>query len=279
MECVVTLAGHTPTLADIVRETTVPRATVHAIVSELADLGWLERHDDLTISLGPAFLATARAAVDSDPLADAARPALERLVADTDSVAFFARRLDDDTITVVEYCTPAGRPAPATDGWAEPGRPVRLRPPICREFIAWANEAARVAWVNRAPEADRERLRAVLAEVRRRGYSIERITDDHRSVIDTLAALDTMPGALRDRVRNLLGELSTIDYLDAELTDDAEVGAVTIGAPITDDADRVVGAIVACPHTTMSGRALKRWGETTSEAARRASVYFYNHRL
>lgn len=272
MDCVVTLAGHPLTLADIVRETALPRATVHAIVSELAELGWLRRHDDLTVSVGPAFLATARAAIGSDPLADAARPALEQLVAETDAVAFLARRVDEDTITVVEYCTPRGRQAPTTDGWAEPGRTVRLHPPICREFVAWSDAAVRHAWINRAPESDRRRLHAVLTEVRHRGYSVERITDDHRSVIDALTGLDTVPGALRDQVRTLLGELSTIDYLAPELTDDAEVGAVTIGAPITDDDGRVIGSVVACPHTTMLGHELKEWGEKTARAARRASV-------
>ncbi|MCF8568942.1 helix-turn-helix domain-containing protein [Gordonia sp. HY002] len=272
MDCVVTLAGHSPTLADIVRETTLPRATVHAIVSELADLGWLRRHDDLTLAVGPAFLATARTAIGDDPLATAARPALERLVAETGAVAFLARRVDTDTITVVEYCSPAGSGRPATEGWAEPGRPISLQPPICREFVAWSDAAVRDAWIDRALEPERDRLRAVLAEVRRRGYSIERITDDHRSVIGALTGLETVPADLRDRVRTLLGELSAIDYLAPELTDDADVGAVTVGAPITDDHGRVVGSIVACPHTTMPGRELKQWGEKTARAARHASV-------
>ncbi|MCF8609638.1 helix-turn-helix domain-containing protein [Gordonia sp. HY285] len=271
LDCVISFAGHPPTLADIVRETALPRATVHAIVAELADLGWLTRHDDLTITVGPAFLSTARTAIGDDSLAVAARPALTRLVADTGVIAFLARPVDDRTITVVEYATPEGTAAPATDSWAQPGRPIRLHPPICREFVAWADGTVRDEWLARAPEGDRARLRDVLAEIADRGYSIERITDGHRTVIDTLAGLDTVPAELRGRVRDLLGELSTIDYLAGELTDDAEVGAVTIGAPITDGTGRVVGALVSCPHTTMDGRELKRWGELVADAARSAS--------
>lgn len=302
MDCIVTSSGYSPTLADIVRETAVPRATVHAIVSELAELGWLERHDDLTMTVGPAFLATARTAIGHDPLAAGARPALEHLVAETDAVAFLARRVDQDTITVVEYCSPAEAKSPTTEGWADPGRRIPLRPPICREFVAWSDVSDREAWIHRAPESDRPRLRAVLAEVRRRGYSIERITDDHRSVIDALTGLDVVPGTLRGRVRDLLGELSTIDYLEDELAENAEVGAVTIGAPIIDEAGQVVGAIVSCPHTTMPGHELKDWGQATARAARSSSFrglassgpddvhppdlgrepreeYFYNHQL
>lgn len=273
LDCVVTLSDHSPTLADIVRETALPRATVHAIVAELADLRWLIRHDDLTITVGPAFLSTARTAIGGggDSLAASARPALNQLVAETGVIAFFARRVDDQTITVVEYATPAGTTAPATGGWAQPGRPVRLHPPICREFIAWEDDAARTDWLDRAEPRDRDRLRSALAEITERGYSIERITDGHRAVIDALADLDAVPAGLRGRVRDLAGELSTVDYLASELTDDAEVGAVTVGAPITDDTGHVVGALVSCPHTTMTGRELKRWGEKVAEAAKAAS--------
>ncbi|WOC12853.1 hypothetical protein MP11Mi_19450 [Gordonia sp. MP11Mi] len=272
LDCVVALAGrHSPTLADIVRETALPRATVHAIVAELVDIGWLTRHDDLTIAVGPAFLTTARAVVGDDVLSTAARPALERLVAETGAIGFLAQRVADDTITVVEYCSPAGSTTPAADGWAKPGRPVRLHPPICREFIAWSDDATREAWIDSAPAGDRTRLRAVLAEVRRRGYSVERITDGHRAVIGALTGLDTVPAPLRDRVQRLLGELSIVDYLDAELADDAQVGAVTIGAPITDTSGRVIGSIVSCPHATMTGQELMRWGEKTAKAARGAS--------
>ncbi|GEE01191.1 hypothetical protein nbrc107696_16370 [Gordonia spumicola] len=277
-------ADHPPTLADIVRETGLPRATVHAIVAELVDAGWLTRRaDDGTVGLGPSFLHTARTAVGSDRLAIDARPALESLVSDTGAPAFLARRIDDETITVVEYCWPldsargaeegargarerAPESVPTGNEWMKPNRPIRLRPPICREFVAWSTPLAREAWIARAPEAERPRLRDVLDEVRDRGYSIERITDGHRAVIDALSALDSVPPPLRARVGSLLTELSAIDYLSDELTDDAEAGAVTIGAPIIDDG-RVIGAVVSCPHTTMTGRTLREWGARTASAA------------
>jgi len=282
LDYIVAHAGRPPTLADIVRDTHLPRATVHAIVAELVDAGWLTRRSDTGgVGLGAAFLHTARRAVGADRLVVEARPAMEGLVAQTGAPCFLARRIDDETITVVEYCWPldsargsegdAARGSTTDVEWMKPNRPIRLRPPICREFVAWSEPAVREAWIARAPETDRPRLRAVLAEIRHRGYSIERITDGHRAVIDTLAGLDSVPSTLRERVGGLLAELSAIDYVAAELTDDAEVGAVTIGAPIVDDG-RVIGAIVSCPHTTMSGRLLREWGAQTVAAAASVGV-------
>lgn len=274
LDYIVAHAGRPPTLADIVRDTHLPRATVHAIVAELVDARWLTRRADTGgVGLGPAFLHTARRAVGADRLALDARPAMETLVAQTGAPCFLARRIDDETITVIEYCWPPSVLVEhsADVEWMKPNRPIRLRPPICREFVAWSEPAVREAWIARAPETDRPRLRAVLAEIRHRGYSIERITDGHRAVIDTLAGLDSVPSTLRERVGGLLAELSAIDYVAAELTDDAEVGAVTIGAPIVDDG-RVIGAIVSCPHTTMSGRLLREWGAQTVAAAASVGV-------
>lgn len=270
LDYIVAHASHPPTLADIVRDTQLPRATVHAIVAELVDAGWLTRRADTGgVGLGPAFLHTARRAVGADRLAVDARPAMEALVARTGAPCFLARRIDDTTITVVEYCWPPSAPAEhGTDvEWMKPNRPIRLRPPICREFLAWSEPADQEAWIASAAEPDRARLRAVLDEIRTRGFSIERITDGHRAVIDALSALDSVPTALRARVGGLLTELSAIDYLSDELTDDTEAGAVTVGAPIRDAAGTVVGAIVSCPHTTMSGRQLREWGYATASAA------------
>ncbi|MEJ9080670.1 MULTISPECIES: IclR family transcriptional regulator [Gordonia] len=283
LDYIVAHAGRPLTLADIVRDTHLPRATVHAIVAELVDAGWLTRRSDTGgIGLGPAFLHTARRAVGADRLVVEARPAMEGLVDQTGAPCFLARRIDDETITVVEYCWPldsargserdSARGSTTDVEWMKPNRPIRLRPPICREFVAWSEPAAREAWIASAAEPDQARLRAVLDEIRTRGFSIERITDGHRAVIDTLSALDSVPTALRARVGSLLTELSAIDYLADELTDDAEAGAVTIGAPIHDAAGAVVGAIVSCPHTTMSGRQLREWGAQTVAAASSVGV-------
>ncbi|GAB10277.1 putative IclR family transcriptional regulator [Gordonia araii NBRC 100433] len=251
------------TLADIVRDTGLSRATAHAIVSELIDLGWLHRNDRGGITLGGSLLATASRALESDRLAAAARPVLADLVASLGIPAFLARRIDDSTITVVEYAAPRPRGDHQAQAFAV-GRRIGLRPPICREFLAWEPDDTQVRWVERAPAGERARLRQALTAVAERGFSIERINDEHRAVIDALTTMSSVPESLRQRVGALVSELSAVDYLPDELT--GEVGAVTVGAPVVEDG-RVIAAVVACPNATMPADDLRDIGSAAVEAA------------
>lgn len=242
MSLLVEHAGTGLSLAEIVRATGIPRGTAHAVVTQLCALGWLTRRADNTISLGASFLATSRQAARVDIIGAAAGPILESLVNTVDLPAFLAQR-DGDSVTVTDHLAPASSPVPPH------ARSMPLRPPLCREFVAWSDDDTRAAWLELAPADQRPRLTAVLDAVRDRGYSIERITDDHRAIIDALGSLGEMPAGLRSRMADLVSELSAIDYLPDELV--GEVGAVTVGAPIFDDEGTVVAALVACPDRTM----------------------------
>ncbi|MFT4200298.1 IclR family transcriptional regulator [Gordonia sp. (in: high G+C Gram-positive bacteria)] len=249
------------TLADIVRDTGMSRATAHAIVAELVALRWLDRDPAGHITLGSDFLATAARALDGDHLGSVARPVIGELSRDLQMPVFLARRLDDASITVVEYAPDRSR-APHL----QIGRPITLRPPICREFLAWEPAAVQAEWIDRARPEDRDRLRRVLPAIAERGYSVERITDEHRAVMDSLADMSSVPAALRSRVGALVSELAAIDYLPAELT--GEVGAVTVGAPVFDEGGRVVASVVACPNATMTAADLIAVGRATAQAAK-----------
>lgn len=249
------------TLADIVRDTGLPRATTHAIVVELADLGWVHRDDDGTIAIGPGLVATASRVLGADRLTATARPVLADLANSLRMPVFLARRIDDDTVTAVEYAWPSAASRAPT---LPVGRRIDLRPPICREFLAWESPATRERWVAAAAPDEQERLRQVLATVAERGYSIERVADEHRAVIDALTTMASVPPALRHRVGALVGELSAIDYLPEELI--GEIGAVTVGAPVF-EGGRVVASVVACPNTTMSADTLERLGREVVAAA------------
>ncbi|MBM7367885.1 helix-turn-helix domain-containing protein [Gordonia hydrophobica] len=262
MSLLVEHADTSLTLADIVRATGIPRGTAHAIVTQLCTLGWLTRRGDNTLTLGVIFLAASRRAARVDVVAAAAAPALQSLVHATGLPAFLAQR-DGDTITVTDQLAPDS--PPGSTPAAPPVRSMQLRPPLCREFIAWSDDDTRAAWLQRAPADQRPRLTAVLAAVRDRGYSIERITDDHRAIIDALRHLDEMSAELRSRMAGLVSELSAIDYLPDELVDD--VGAVSVGAPIFDDTGAVVAALVARPDRTMPVDELLRLGDAVRHSA------------
>ena len=128
------------TLADIVRDTGLPRATTHAIVVELADLGWVHRGEDGTIAVGPGLVATASRVLGADRLTASARPVLADLANALQMPVFLARRIDEETVTAVEYAWPRAATRVPT---LPVGRRIDLRPPICREFIAWEAPAVR----------------------------------------------------------------------------------------------------------------------------------------
>ena len=245
------------TLAEIVRSTGIPRGTAHAVATQLCDLGWLTRRPDNSFTLGLSFLATSRRAARIDIVAAAAASALQELVDTTGIPAFLAQR-DGEAVTVTDQLAPSTA-APT------PVRRMPLRPPLCREFIAWADPTVREAWLSAAPAAQRPRLSAALDAIRDRGYSIERITDDHRAIIEALGELGEMPNDLRSRMADLVSELSDIDYLPDELT--GEVGAVSIGAPIFDADGAVVAALVARPDRTMPADELATLGATVRRFA------------
>ncbi|MFC9978491.1 helix-turn-helix domain-containing protein [Gordonia sp. NPDC127522] len=261
------------TLAEIVRQTSMSRATAHAVVSELVDCGWLIRDPSAgTFGVGPAFVGLVRNADGADHLvrwaASAARDLCDRFAVPS----FVARRTSADAVSLASHAFPPHlAPESASHPWLRNGSRIRLRPPICREFIAFDPDDARSTWIGQAAESTRTRLGMVLDVVAERGYSIERMTDDHVAMIEALSSLDAMSDTLRARVGDLLTELSVIDYLPEEIdacaADGTGVPVVTIGAPVFDSARRVVAAIVVCPNTTLDVDEVRRLGEATRAAA------------
>lgn len=252
------------TLADIVRRTGFSRATAHAVLAQLNSHGWVTREDG-HFTIGAGFVALARHAERGYPLRRLAAPLVHELASDLDMPVFLAER-QGTQITVTELVG-----LPAMD-WIRPGRHIALRPPVCREFIAWSSEDEIERWIDSAPQGARDRLREVLEVICDRGYAVERLTADHAEMIDALASLRDSPvsDTLRSRVAGLLTELTTIDYLPSESV--GHVAVVTIGAPVIDPTGAVVASIVACPNREMPADDLQRMGKATAASADRVAA-------
>lgn len=249
-------------LARIVREAGLSRATAHAVLTQLTADGWTVRDDDGCYGIGLRLLTVARRAEAAFPLRRTAIPQLRALSEHAGVPVFLAER-DGANIVVTEV---VGDPSA---GWIRPGRRLPLAPPVCREFIAWAPESARTAWLAAADPAHRARLTRVLTEIRARGYSVERLVDDSTPMLEALAGLRDSPitAALRAQLGSVITELITIDYLPDELG--AENAVVTLAAPVRDGAGAVVAAVVSCPDTRLSTAALNDLGAATVAAADR----------
>ncbi|MBF6330214.1 helix-turn-helix domain-containing protein [Nocardia transvalensis] len=249
-------------LARIVRDTGMSRATAHAVLTQLTADGWTVRDVDGNYGLGLGLLTVARRAEAAFPLR---RLALEpmRELAENAAVPVFLAERDNGSIVISEVMGSPSVP------WIRAGRRLPIAPPVAREFVAWAPESERRAWVDSADPAHRDRLVAVLEAVRSRGYSVERLADDSAPMLQALAALRNSPvtDPLRNRLNAMIADLITIDYLPDELG--AENAVVTVAAPVFTDDHTVAATVVACPDMLLTAPALAQLGSAVAATADR----------
>ncbi|MEV6773266.1 helix-turn-helix domain-containing protein [Nocardia sp. NPDC051030] len=247
-------------LARIVRATDMSRATAHAVLTQLTADGWTVRDRDGNYTLGLGLMTVARRAESAFPLR---RRALDpmRALADAHHVPVFLAEREQTSIMITEVIGSPSVP------WIRPGRHLPLAPPVCREFIAWAPEPDRQAWLAAADPAHRPRLEAVLDAIKTRGYTVERLADDSAPMMEALAALRHSPvtDPLRHRLSAMIADLITIDYLPDELTDHNAV--VSVSAPVFDSHGTVIASIVACPDTNLRAPQLEALAAATIAAA------------
>ncbi|NNH72208.1 helix-turn-helix domain-containing protein [Nocardia uniformis] len=246
-------------LAAIVRATGMSRATAHAVLTQLTADDWTLRDENGNYSLGLALITVARRAESAFPLRRMALEPMRKLAVQHGIPVFLAER-EADTILITEV---VGTPSVP---WIRQGRRLSLAPPVCREFIAWAPEPDRDAWIAAADPTHRPRLTAVLDAIRTRGYAVERLADDSAPMLEALTALRHSPvtDPLRNRLNAMITDLITIDYLPDELTDHNAV--VSVSAPLF-TATRVTASLVACPDTNLTAAQLESLAADTIAAA------------
>ncbi|MFJ4657889.1 IclR family transcriptional regulator [Nocardia sp. NPDC088792] len=253
-------SGEQLSLARIVRATGMSRATAHAVLTQLTADGWTLRDQDGNYCLGLGLLTVARRAEAAFPLR---RLALDRMrdLATAHRVPVFLAEREADAIVITEVIGTPSVP------WIRTARRMPFAPPVCREFIAWAPDFERSAWLEAADPAHRPRLTAVLDAIRDRGYSVERLADDSAPMLEALTALRHSPvtDPLRHRLSSMITELITIDYLPHELGGHNAV--VSIAAPIFTHESTVTASIVTCPDTNLTTPALLELASATKQAA------------
>jgi len=251
-------------LADICRSLGISRATCHAILATLAQHRWVVRHESsASYSCGPAIGALARPTNDRE-----FRPLLEKLSETVGAQVFLARR-ESATLVVTDSVGDSLTAPRVTAGLRMP-----LVAPFGRDYVAWAGESAIKAWLAGIGEPStklRRRLTDVLAQVRERGYVIERLSREYVRVYLALRALaaDGEPDEITARLAGTYADLALVDYLPSELAGSSDHQVATISVPVRDSEGVVSMSITAAPFRGLSAKEIRTIGNAVRDAARR----------
>jgi DNA-binding IclR family transcriptional regulator len=251
-------------LADISRSLGISRATGHAILATLVQHRWVIRHEpSASYSWGPAIGALARPTHDRE-----FRPLLDEVSEAVGAQVFLARR--EGATLVVSDSVGDSLAAPRVTA----GLRLPLVAPFGRDYVAWAGEKTIKAWLAGIGEPSaglRRRLTAVLAEVRERGYVIERLSREYVRVYMALRALaaDGEPDEITARLAGAFADLALVDYLPPELRASPDHEIATISVPVRDSDGVVSMSVTAAPFRKLNTKEIRKIGAEVRDVARR----------
>jgi DNA-binding IclR family transcriptional regulator len=248
-------------LADISRRLGISRATAHAILATLMVNDWVVRDDrSARYSCGPAVGALAR------PAATRFGQVLHRLSNELGAQAFLALR-DGDSLVVTDSVGGS-----SANPYVSEGLRLPMVAPFGRDYVAHASGKARLQWLEglgRPSTQLRRRLDAVLDEIGRRGYVIERFSREYVRVYTALQALSAgAPDAITARLAGAFADLTLVDYLPDELDAASRHQIATISAPIEDPAGVLAMSITVAPFGSLTTRQIATFGAAVCAAAR-----------
>lgn len=255
--------GRAFTLTEITRELGISRATGHSILSTLADHQWVVRDATACYSLGPGIASLVR------PSDDRTYHGILRELAECTATQVFLARRDVNTIVVVDS---AGESA--TGVRVERGLRLPLVAPFGRDYVAWSSTSAQQTWlkgIGRPSAAFSRRISAVLAEIRDRGYTIERLSREYLRVYTALRALGghDEPDAITTHLARAFADLTVIDVLHDELCEGDIHSIATISAPVFDEDGVVTMSVTAAPFNEVTAVETAQLGDDVKAAAAR----------
>ncbi|MGX9673725.1 IclR family transcriptional regulator [Mycobacterium sp. HM-7] len=247
-------------LSDVVRELGLNQATAYAILSELTACGWVTRDPvDKSYALGSAVAGLGEAARRVRPLNEALRAAAVQLSHSLRYAVSVSERVDQTlVITAV-----VGKQDPT---WSVTvGDRLPFAAPFGPAYAAWDPEPQREQWIERSgvktPTLVRH-LRDYLAEIRDRGYSVERMSEAAARVIGVMSEMhaDQLSDSMRGHVSAMLTEVTTSAASKRSTGPASLVGA--IGAPVFRPGGPVVASLCVHPFEDLGIRAIQRIGRS-----------------
>jgi DNA-binding IclR family transcriptional regulator len=252
--------GQAFALTDLVRALKLSRATCHALLTGLVDVGYLYRTSDKTYVLGPALAAIGRTAAEHFSPLQVAQPEM-RSLADEFDVVCAAYFLEGEMIHLRDRAASlshVGYPVPL-------GTRMKLRSPQAVAYFAWSPDDAE-AWLARTdpkptPER-RELMFRAMAFAREHGFAV---LVRGQGFDFTGEPSDRSFGAESD-------ELPVAPIAEVENATVYPVGALM--APIFDASGKVSFCLLMAGfHASMSGAQVMAAGERLRAACARISAF------
>lgn len=256
--------GQAFALTDLVRALKLSRATCHALLTGLVDVGYLYRTGDKTYVLGPALAAIGRTAAEHFSPLQVAQPEM-RSLADEFDVVCAAYFLEGDSIHLRDRAASlshVGYPVPL-------GTRMKLRSPQAVAYFAWAPTEAE-AWletVEPKPSAERRDLMfRAMDFAREHGFSVLL----RRPGFDIAGEFDREPGVDSD-------DIPVTPIADIDPAGSYAIGALM--APIFDAHGKVSFCLLLAGfHASMTGAQVMAAGQRLRAACERISTFVAGRR-
>jgi len=237
-------------LTEMTRRLNLNKATCHAILTTMANYGFLVQHPKTkAYRLGPSIIAAGNAAFAQFPVLEYARPELESLQQDLDVGFAVTGRSKRHMVLLALY----GKAQPLIDSF-QLGLRLPNTAPVSACFTAFSPAKHLEAWLTRAHESRGEynekldqKLRVALIAIRARGYEVTLKTKAEAELTRELArihsswSLTELEDAANRYQHDLCDEYFHLDRIDPK----ARYDVSTISVPVFVDNKLPVMCFVA----------------------------------
>ena len=233
------------TLSELVRDTGVNGASLHALLAVLERRGYVQRHPvHRTYGLGPALVAAGTVALDQLAGIREARHELDTLSASLDLEVVLTAPAGAEIVVVGR----AGHDSAFGES-LRVGRRLPLVPPFGTVFLAWSTDDEIEQWLARArPALSAEEVdaqRRSIASVRARGYAVALESGARRAFGSAVTGADRTGPDEAAGLDDLLAQLAHGRYQLDTLDEGGTYEVAMVAAPIFDAQGRVIAAIAA----------------------------------
>ena len=174
------------TSSELSRRCGITSSTCSLVLAELERDRWVSRYDDRRYALGSGLFGIVHGLRHQFPLLDRGREVLTFLHQHLGAGCSMSR-IGNHHLTTVDSV------GHGTDGEHAVGQEFPIDPPFGLVAMAWRDDAGVAAWLRdvipQLSQADIERHRRVLADIRARGYGAWRFDDAHEALHDRISAV------------------------------------------------------------------------------------------